>query len=72
MALPFIYLLKVIICSGILFAYYLLALKNRKLHGFNRFYLLAATLCSVVLPLLHFSLYTVRGMPSPAGIIAGF
>ena len=68
MASPLVYLLKVIICSGILFAYYLLALKNRKLHSFNRFYLLAATLCSIVLPLLHFSLYRVGSMSSHTGI----
>lgn len=68
MLLPLLYLLKVITCSGVLFAYYLLALKNRKLHSFNRFYLLAATLFSVALPLLHFSLYRVGNMSSPTSI----
>lgn len=68
MAFPLVYLLKVITCSGILFAYYLLALKNRKLHSFNRFYVLVAALFSIVLPLLHFSLYRVGNISSHTGI----
>ena len=34
------YLLKVILCSAVLYAYYLIALKDRKFHYYNRFYLL--------------------------------
>lgn len=44
------YLLQVIICSGILFLYYHVALRNRVFHQWNRFYLLAAVVLSVVLP----------------------
>ncbi len=38
------YLAKVIICSGILYAYYHIALRNNRFHQWNRFYLLLCTL----------------------------
>src|SRR5437868_2809195 len=46
------YLLKVIICSGILYGYYWLALRNKVFHKYNRFYLMASVLLSVLLPLI--------------------
>jgi TonB-dependent SusC/RagA subfamily outer membrane receptor len=50
------YLLKVIICSGILSGYYWLALRNKIFHQYNRFYLLAAVVLSLLLPItkVHF------------------
>lgn len=51
------YLLKVIICSGVLTAYYWLALRNKIFHQWNRFYLLAAVVLSLTLPLLQFQLW---------------
>ena len=53
-----LYLLKVILCSGILFLYYHLALRNKAFHQWNRFYLLAAVTLSLVLPLLQFRFNT--------------
>lgn len=51
--LPFFwYMLKVIICSGILFGYYWCFLRNKIFHQYNRFYLLAAISLSLLLPLL--------------------
>lgn len=51
--LPFFwYMLKVIICSGILLGYYWLFLRNKIFHQYNRFYLLATLLLSLLLPLL--------------------
>lgn len=47
------YLAKVIICSGILYAYYHLALRNNRFHQWNRFYLLLCTILSLVVPLLR-------------------
>src|SRR5438045_9703301 len=47
------YLAKLIICSGIFIFYYLLFLKNRKFHQWNRFYLLSVILLSVVIPLIN-------------------
>jgi len=49
------YLLKVMICSGILFLYYHLALRDKKFHQWNRFYLLAAIVVSLTVPLLKFA-----------------
>lgn len=45
-------MLKVIICSGILFGYYWVFLRNKIFHRYNRFYLLSAIVLSLLLPLL--------------------
>ncbi len=50
----FFYLLKVSICSGVLFGYYWLALRNKLFHQWNRFYLLVAVVLSLLVPLVHF------------------
>ena len=56
--LPFFwYMLKVMICSGILFAYYWLFLRNKLFHQYNRFYLLAAMSLSLLLPLLKINFW---------------
>lgn len=47
------YLLKVIACSGLLYAYYIIALRNKAFHQWNRFYLLFATIVSIIVPLLE-------------------
>lgn len=51
------YLLKVFLCSGILYLYYLAALKNKAFHQWNRFYLLAAVVLSLLLPLMKFTIF---------------
>ena len=48
-----IYFLKVIIISSLLLAYYGIALRNKRFHYYNRFYLLLTVLLSIVLPFLH-------------------
>ncbi|MEP7254599.1 MAG: M56 family metallopeptidase [Ferruginibacter sp.] len=48
----FWYILKVIICSGILFGYYWLFLRNKIFHQYNRFYLLIALSLSLLLPMI--------------------
>ena len=53
----FWYLLKVIICSGILFGYYWLFLRNKIFHQYNRFYLLAAAGLSLLVPLLKINFW---------------
>ncbi len=50
------YLLKVIFCSGILYGYYHLALRNKIFHEWNRFYLLAIIPISILLPLLDINI----------------
>ena len=51
------YLLKVMLCSGILFGYYWLLLRNKVYHRYNRFYLLAALLVSLVMPLIEINIW---------------
>ena len=51
------YLLKVIICSAILFGYYWFFLRNKVFHVYNRFYLLAIIIISVGLPLIKFNIF---------------
>ncbi|MFT3946275.1 MAG: N-acetylmuramoyl-L-alanine amidase [Agriterribacter sp.] len=50
------YLLKVIICSGILYSYYRLALHNKLFHRWNRFYLLCAVIISLSFPLIKINI----------------
>ncbi len=51
-----LYAFKVIICSGILVGYYWFGLRNKVFHHYNRFYLLAAVVLSLTLPVIkiHF------------------
>ncbi len=51
------YLLKVIICSGILLGYYWLFLRNKIYHQYNRFYLLTSVLLSLAIPFIKISLW---------------
>jgi N-acetylmuramoyl-L-alanine amidase len=60
------YLLKVIICSGLLFAYYHMALRNKVFHQWNRFYLLAIVILSLALPCLQFTWYHYQDEPNNA------
>ncbi len=54
-----LYLLKSSACTGILLLYYYIALRNKKMHRFNRFYLLGVMIVSIVIPLLQLH-WTVR------------
>lgn len=49
------YLLKVVLCSCVLFLYYWLALRNKRFHQWNRFYLLLAIPFSIALPFVQFN-----------------
>ncbi|HXS54732.1 MAG TPA: M56/M15 family metallopeptidase, partial [Hanamia sp.] len=51
------YILKVIICSGILCGYYFLALRNKVFHRWNRFYLLASVVLALAVPLMKISIF---------------
>lgn len=57
------YLLKVIICSGVLFTYYHLVLRNKLFHQWNRFYLLAAVLLSLVAPAVELQINQPEPLP---------
>lgn len=51
------YLLKVIICSGILCGFYFLALRNKAFHRWNRFYILAAIIISLLAPVIKINIF---------------
>lgn len=55
-----IFLLKNTVCAGILLLYYHLALRNKKFHYYNRFYLLAIVATSLLLPFLNIRWFTVH------------
>ncbi len=63
-----LYLLKAAVCSGILFAYYCLALRNQRQHRWNRVYLLGLTGASLILPLLRIPL--PGGTPDSAALFS--
>lgn len=52
-----IYLLQLTIASGILYGYYHFFLRNKKFHLYNRYYLLAATIISILIPFLQIPFY---------------
>jgi N-acetylmuramoyl-L-alanine amidase len=51
------YLLQVIAASGLLYGYYHFALRNKRFHRYNRFYLLMAVIISIVIPFLNIPVY---------------
>ncbi|HRP34195.1 MAG TPA: N-acetylmuramoyl-L-alanine amidase, partial [Agriterribacter sp.] len=51
------YILKVILCSGILFGYYRIALHNKIFHRWNRFFLLSAVIVSLIFPLIKINIW---------------
>jgi hypothetical protein len=58
-----LFVLKSTIVSGILYAWYMLALRNKRMHNYNRFYLLATLYLSIQIPLLHFTWSPVLDTP---------
>lgn len=55
-----IYFLKLTVCSGVMFLYYQLSLKDKTFHHYNRFYLLGTMLVSIFLPLLKIEDFTIE------------
>ena len=51
------YLVQVIAISGILYGYYHFALRNKRFHQYNRFYLLLSTVLSLAIPFLNIPIY---------------
>jgi N-acetylmuramoyl-L-alanine amidase len=60
MAALIVYMLKVLLCSAVLYGYYLLVLKDRRFHYYNRFYLLAVATFSWMIPLIKINLKPVQ------------
>ncbi|MBP9097236.1 MAG: N-acetylmuramoyl-L-alanine amidase [Ferruginibacter sp.] len=63
-----IYLLKVIICSAVLFGYYWFFLRNKIFHGYNRFYLLATVVLALALPMMKFEVLQKTDQPKTSVI----
>ena len=51
------YLLQIIVASGLLYGYYHFALRNKRFHRYNRFYLLMAVIISSLIPFLNIPVY---------------
>src|SRR4029078_6347891 len=51
------YLLQVIAASGLLYGYYHFALRNKKFHRYNRFYLFMTFVISSLIPFLNIPVY---------------
>ncbi len=62
------YLLKVILCSGILMGYYWFMLRNKIYHHYNRFFLLASVILSLTVPLLHINIWHYADAPKSQAI----
>jgi hypothetical protein len=58
-----LFVLKSTIVCGILYAWYMLALRNKRMHNYNRCYLLATLYLSIQIPLLHFTWSPVLDNP---------
>ena len=53
----FYYLVKVLVCSGLFYAYYYFVLRNKKINRHNRYYLLSAAILSWIIPLLKINFF---------------
>ncbi|MBS1575476.1 MAG: hypothetical protein JST09_09260, partial [Bacteroidetes bacterium] len=57
MKMLFSYLLQLITISGIFNSYYHFFLRNKKFHGYNRFYLLSSLVISILIPFFNIPVY---------------
>lgn len=63
-----LYMLKLTLCSGLFFGYYLIMLRNKPFHQYNRYYILATVVLPVVLPLISIPIAFVA-QPSNGSLI---
>ncbi len=55
-----LFLIKSVFVSAVLTTWYWFMLRNKRLHNYNRFYLLFTLYASIQLPLLHFQWFTIQ------------
>ena len=55
-----LYFFKTILVSSIFITYYWFALRNKKFHYYNRFYLLSASVMSLIVPLLNYDWFSIE------------
>lgn len=53
------------LCSAIMYAYYLIALRNKKFHQYNRYYLLFAAVFSWIIPLIKINITNTEAKAEP-------
>jgi hypothetical protein len=58
-----LFLLKSILITGLLTAWYCIGLRNKRVHQINRFFLLFTLPASMAVPLLHFKWLTIQLAP---------
>lgn len=54
------YLLKMSLVAGIFYSYYWFSLRDKKFHQYNRFYLLSASILSLIIPFLQLNWFTIK------------
>lgn len=67
-----LYFGKMILCSAVMFAYYLLFLKDKTFHHYNRFYLLVSVLVSMILPWIKVTYFTIETNKNLYLLLSGF
>jgi N-acetylmuramoyl-L-alanine amidase len=65
----FIFCGKLLLSAGLLYGYYYLFLRNKRFHHYNRFYLLAATLLSLIIPFINIPVYLFGGSQQHSAFI---
>ena len=59
------YLLKVVLCSTLLYAYYWFVLRNKQFHQYNRFYLMGISILSWLVPFLKINIFKEQVISAP-------
>lgn len=58
------YLLKVVLCSTVLYTYYWFVLRNKQFHQYNRFYLMGISVLSWIVPLITIQIVKEQNIAS--------
>ena len=58
------YLLKVVLCSAVLYTYYWFVLRNKQFHQYNRFYLMGISVLSWIAPLIKIQIVKEQDIAS--------
>ena len=61
----FYYLLKVVLCSTLLYAYYWFILRNKQFHQYNRFYLMGISVISWLVPFIKIEIVKEQVVAAP-------
>ncbi|MDD1523867.1 peptidase M56 [Riemerella anatipestifer] len=66
------YIIKSLVCSGFLYTYYFIFLKDKTFHRYNRFYLMFTLFVSILLPLLKVEYFTIEVNPKVFMLMSEF